>query len=94
MRWDLGQILPEWAGKVVAAGLRKEETGTILDCTRRPLQWLLHTTEIPTTAMIDEDREHIKRCLYGTLRHEYRRNINKHGRLHEENTNKGAGGQY
>ena len=29
MRKDLGKILPEWEGKVPAAGLRKEETGTI-----------------------------------------------------------------
>ena len=78
MRRDLDQILPEWEGKVAAAGLRKEEIGTIQECTSRPLHWWQHTSELPTTDMLDEDRELIKRCLHGALRREYRRNINKH----------------
>ena len=39
--------------------------------------------------MLDEDRDLIKRCLHGTLRHEYQRNINKHVRLSEESRKQG-----
>ena len=85
MRRDLGHILSEWEGKVAAVGLRKEEIGTINECTCRALRWWQQTTELPTTEMLDEDRDLIKRCLHGTLRHEYRRNINKHVRLREDN---------
>ena len=45
--------------------------------------------ELPTTEMLDEDRELIKRCLHGTLRHDYKRNINKHVRLQEDNRKQG-----
>ena len=45
--------------------------------------------ELPATAMFNENRDHIKRCLHGTLRHEYRSNINKHVRLREDNRKQG-----
>ena len=43
-RRDLGYILPEWEGKVAAAGLRKEEIGTINEYTRKALRWWKQTT--------------------------------------------------
>ena len=89
MRADLDNILPEWEGKLAAAGLRKAESATIQECTGRSLHWWQRTTELPTTEMIDEDRNAIKRCLHGTLRHEYRKNINKHVRLREDNRKQG-----
>ena len=36
--------------------------------------------------MIDEDRKLVRRCLQGNLRREYRRNINKHVRLRDNNS--------
>ena len=89
MRCDLGHILAEWEGKVASSGLHKEEIGTINDLTSRALLLLQQTTDLPITGMLDEDRELIKRCLHGTLCHEYRRNINKHVRLREDDCKQG-----
>ena len=89
MRRDLGHILPKWEGKVAATGLSKKEIGTINECTSSALRWWQQMTELPTTEMLDEDRELMKRCLNGTLRHEYRRNITKHVRLREDNRKHG-----
>ena len=89
MREDLDYILPEWDGKLGAAGLRKEELTAIHECTQRPLHWWRETTTLPTSDMVDEDRSLVKRCLQGNLRREYRRNINKHVRLREDNRRQG-----
>ena len=93
MRLYLDNILPEWEGKIAAAGLRKEEISTIQECTSRLLHWWKHTTELPTPEKLDEDRDKIKRCLHGILRHEYRKNINKHVQLVKTTENKDAGGR-
>ena len=89
MREDLDFILSEWDGKLGAAGLRKEEITAINECTQCRLHWWRETTTLPTSDMVYDDHNFVKRCLQGNLRREYRRNINKNVQLRKYNRRQG-----